>query len=118
MSDESGESAVEPARAAELIEAGAALVDVRRPVEFEGGRIAGARNVELNELAAAAESLPRERPTLLYCRGGNRSQMAAEALREAGFDAHHLAGGLQAWVAAGRELEPTGGEVVAPPPPS
>ena len=42
--------------------------------------------------------------------------MAAEALHQAGFDAHHIAGGLEAWAEAGNELEPADGAVVAPPP--
>lgn len=107
-----------PDEAAELIEGGAELIDVRHPVEFEHGRVAGARNIELNELAAAAGELPADRPVLLYCRAGNRSRMAADALSHAGFDAHHIAGGLEAWIADGHELEPAGGEIVAPPPPS
>jgi len=107
-----------PAEAAELIAAGTQLVDVRRPYEFEAGRIAGARNIEINELTAAAESISREQPLIFYCRGGNRSQMAAQAFREAGYDAHHVSGGIQAWVEAGQPLEPDGGEVRAPLPPT
>lgn len=109
---------VSPPEATELIDAGAELIDVRRPYEFEGGRIAGARNIEMNELARQADELPRDRPVLLYCRSGNRSGMAAEALRQAGFDAHHIAGGLEAWQADGRPLEPEGGEVRPPLPAS
>ena len=37
--------------------------------------------------------------------------MAAEAFREAGFDAYSIDGGLQAWVASGLELDPIDGEV-------
>ena len=49
----------EVARAAiELIDAGAVLIDVRRPYEYEGGRLAGSRNIEMNELSAAADSIP------------------------------------------------------------
>ena len=47
------ESEVPPRRAAALIEAGDAdLIDVRRPYEWEAGRIAGARHIEVNELTA------------------------------------------------------------------
>jgi rhodanese-related sulfurtransferase len=116
MSDDATDLAVDPDRATELIAGGAELVDVRRPVEFEGGHIAGARNIEMNDLARAAEELPRDRPLVLYCRSGNRSEMAAEALHQAGFDVHHIAGGLEAWAEAGNELEPADGAVVAPPP--
>jgi rhodanese-related sulfurtransferase len=107
-----------PERAAELVASGAELIDVRRPYEWEGGRLAGAQNVEMNELPAAAEEIPRDRPVVFYCRGGNRSRMAAEAFREAGYDAHTIGGGITAWVADGRPLEPEDGEVRAPLPAS
>ena len=44
--------------------------------------------------------------------------MAAQAFREAGYDAHSIAGGIEAWATAGRPLEPEDGEVRKPPPPS
>jgi rhodanese-related sulfurtransferase len=105
-------------RGEELAGAGAEIVDVRRPYEYEAGHLAGAANIEMNELTAAAESLPRDRPILFYCRTGNRSGMAAAAFREAGYDAYHLADGITGWAEAGKPLEPEGGEVVAPLPPS
>ena len=113
---EAGE--LSPAEAAALIEAGAELIDVRRPYEFEGGRIPGARNIDMNELAAHADELPRDRPVIFYCRSGNRSGMAVAAFSEAGYDAHNIAGGLEAWRADGRPLEPEGGEVRPPLPAS
>jgi rhodanese-related sulfurtransferase len=112
------ETQVPPERAAELIEAGAQVIDVRRASEWDGGRIAGARNIEMNELTAAADSIERGRVVLFYCRGGGRSSMAAEAFREAGFEAYSVTGGLEAWAAGGRPLEPEDGEVRVPPPPS
>ncbi len=52
---------------------------------------------------------------LFYCRSGNRSAMAADAFRQAGYEAHNLAGGIEAWVADSRPLEPEGGEVAPAP---
>lgn len=119
VSDETAiETELDPERGAGLIEAGAELIDVRRPYEYEGGHLAGARNVEINELSAAADSIARDRPVLFCCRTGDRSGMAAQAFREAGYDAYNLAGGVVAWVGEGRPLEPGGGEVVQPLPPS
>lgn len=112
------ELALSPDRAVALIEAGAEVIDVRRPDEWEGGRLPGARNIEMNELSAASESLPRDRPILLYCRRGNRSQMAAEAFRGAGYDARTIAGGIEAWAAGGRPLEPAQAAVRPPLPAS
>jgi len=107
-----------PERAAELVAAGAELIDVRRTYEWDGGRLAGARNIEMNELVAAAEDIARDRPVIFYCRSGDRSRMAADAFHEAGYDAHTISGGITAWVAEGRPLEPDDGEVRAPLPAS
>ncbi len=111
MPETEAETHLPPDRAVELIEAGAELIDVRRDYEWEGGRIAGARHVEMNELSAQADSLARERPLIFYCRGGSRSAMAVEAFRQAGFEAFNIEGGLTAWVAAGRPLDPADGVV-------
>jgi len=110
--------AIAPGEAAELIESGATLIDVRREYEYAAGHLEGARNIEMNELTAHAEEIDRERPVVFYCRSGNRSSMAADAFQQAGYDAHNLAGGIAAWSDAGRPLEPADGEVVVPLPPS
>ncbi|MEK6252022.1 MAG: rhodanese-like domain-containing protein [Actinomycetota bacterium] len=101
-----------PERLAEMLEADdVELIDVRRPHEWEAGRIPGARRVEVNDLPALADELDRERPVVLYCRSGSRSELAADALRAGGFDAHALAGGISAWAEEGRPLDPEGGYV-------
>ena len=89
------------------------LVDVREPYEFEAGRIAGARHVELGRLGEQAGELDAGRPIVFYCRLGARSAMAAQAFRRAGFDAWSMAGGLEAWAQEGRALEPEDGTVAA-----
>jgi rhodanese-related sulfurtransferase len=107
-----------PERVAKLLGDGAEAIDVRRSYEFDAGRLPGARNIEMNQLSAASESIPKDRVVVFYCRGGNRSGMAAQAFREAGWDAYNLAGGIAAWAEGGRPLEPEGGEVRAPLPAS
>ena len=120
MADEPAatQTELDPKRVAELIDEGAEIIDVRRPYEFEGGRIAGARNIEMNALTASAEEIPRDRPVVFICRSGNRSGMARDAFREAGYDAYNMAGGMQAWTEAGMALEPPDGEVRGPLPAS
>jgi rhodanese-related sulfurtransferase len=108
---------IEPARTAELIDASEAeLIDVRRPDEWEAGRIEGARRIDLNELTGQAESIARDRPVIFYCRSGSRSALAAAAFRAAGWDAYNLAGGLHAWVEHGLPLDPADGDVADPRP--
>ena len=87
------------------------LVDVRETYEHEAGRIAGARHVELERLAANAETLDRDRPLVFYCRLGARSGMAANAFRRAGYDAYSMDGGISAWDERGLPLEPEDGTV-------
>lgn len=108
---------VDAAALAEMISAGdVEVVDVRRDYEYEAGHIPGARHVEMNDLTANAESLPKDRPVVFYCRSGNRSGMAAEAFGQAGFDAHNVAGGIMAWVDLENPLEPADGTVAEPRP--
>ncbi len=87
------------------------LVDVREPYEREAGHIAGSRHVEMERLASNADSLPRDRPVVFYCRLGARSGLAANAFRRAGFDAYSMVGGIQAWHDAGHPLAPEDGHV-------
>ena len=103
---------VTPQQVAELWAKGTIqLIDVRQAYEFKAGRIAGARHLELVQLAAKADSIEADRPVVFYCRSGARSGMATDAFAQAGFDAHNMVGGLLAWEAAGLALEPDGGYV-------
>jgi rhodanese-related sulfurtransferase len=112
LSEESKIAPLPPARVEEMIEEDEAeLIDVRKQHEWEAGRIPGARHVELNELPDHAAELEGGKPLIIYCHGGSRSAMAAEALRTAGIEAHSLEGGIDAWVTAGKPLEPEGGHV-------
>ena len=101
-----------PEQLAEMLDSGQPdLIDVRREHEWEAGHIPGARRVEVNDLPAEAEKLDRDRPVVLYCRSGSRSELAADGLRAGGFDAQALAGGISAWAEEGRALDPDDGYV-------
>ena len=102
---------VTPERAKELLDRGeAVVVDVREPYEREAGHIEGSRHVELERVASQAATLPKDQPVVFQCRLGARSAMAAQAFRQAGYDAWSMAGGLQAWHDAGLPVA-GGGEV-------
>ena len=96
------------------------VVDVRFPNEWEAGRIDGAVHIPGDDLADRADELDRDRPVVTVCRTGERSGWAAGWLREEGFDAVSLDGGMQAWAAAGLPLPAGGGgagTVAEPEPP-
>ena len=98
--------AVDPPRAAELIEAGDVdVLDVREPDEFAAGHIGAARNVPLGSLSEQASTLDTARPLLVHCQTGPRQTMAAAALEAAGYDVRLLTGGFEAWQAAGLPTE-------------
>ena len=101
---------VDPGEAARLVEGGAVLLDVREDAEWTAGHAPGARHIALGRLAAEYLTLPTDRRLVAVCRSGHRSQMAAVALVNAGYDAVNLAGGMQAWLADGLPVvTPDGG---------
>jgi rhodanese-related sulfurtransferase len=98
-----------PARVAELIETGTAqIIDIREDHEHEAGHVAGDRHIVLPRLGDEAGSLDRNRPVVVYCRSGSRSEVAADALQASGYDAYSLEGGFVAWLEAGLPSEPDG----------
>jgi rhodanese-related sulfurtransferase len=99
------------AEAREMLAGGAQLVDVRADHEWEAGHLPGAVHIALPELPARAEEIDKDRPVILYCRGGNRSTMATVALAEAGYDAAKLSEGAVGWEEEGLPFEPEGGFV-------
>ena len=90
------------------------LVDVRHADEHEAGHIAGDRLIPFDRLKDEVDTLDRDRPVLLYCRSGERSGSAADALRASGWEANSIEGGLLDWVEQGLPIEPEGGRVVTP----
>jgi rhodanese-related sulfurtransferase len=91
------------------------LVDVREANEYAFERIHGALLYPLSTFDPT--TLPTEgRRLVLHCAGGRRSLMAAHKLQSAGHhQVTHLAGGLQAWKAAGLpviSIDPQTGRVI------
>jgi rhodanese-related sulfurtransferase len=99
------------AEAREMLADDAQLVDVRADHEWEAGHLPGAVHIALPDLPARIEEIDKDRPVIIYCRGGNRSTMAAGALAEAGYDVAKLAEGAVGWEEEGLQFEPEGGYV-------
>lgn len=75
------------------------LVDVRTAPEFAAGHVKGALNLPVMALASRLDALGLDpaRPVVAICLSGHRSVPAVRLLRQRGFDAVHLAGGMMAW---------------------
>ena len=84
-----------------LIEAGALMVDVREPDEWQAGHAPEALPLPMGQVLAHRGDLPHDRRIVVICRSGGRSAAVTESLRAWGFDAINLSGGMCAWAAAG-----------------
>lgn len=93
--------AISPSEAQQRLEDGAVILDVREPDEWDSGHAPGAMWIPLGDLAARQDEVVADRPIVVVCRSGGRSARATAALLQAGYDATNLAGGMQAWAAAG-----------------
>ena len=93
---------IEPFEAAEEINGGnVVLIDTREPHEWDESRIEGAKLVPPATVAEGVPELVPDRSArlILYCRVGNRSARAADALKsELGYEnVASIAGGIEAW---------------------
>ena len=90
------------AQAAAGREAGAFILDVREPDEWDEFHIPGATLIPLGQLAARADEVPSGREIIVVCRSGNRSAEGREILLAAGFEqVTSMTGGMLDWQAAG-----------------
>ena len=85
---------------------GVLLVDVRGSTERAIARIPGAQAIHLDEFRSgeAVPKIPFDRPVVMMCKMGTRSEEASRILLGAGHpDVRNLAGGVLAWV---RDVDP------------
>lgn len=86
------------------------LLDVREPDEYHAGHLAGAINVPRGvlefRLSGDATLGDTGRQVLLYCKTSGRAALAARVMQDMGFvQVQSLAGGFDAWVAAGLPVD-------------
>ena len=85
------------------------LLDVRTKSEHRSGHLKGSLNAPISSLARLLPGLKldKSRPVVAICLSAHRSIPAVRILKDAGFEAVQLAGGMQSWRAA-RLPEETG----------
>ncbi len=107
---------IDPATLRSWIERGEAVViDVREPDEHAAERIAGARLVPLSKFDAARVPGENGKRLVLHCKSGRRAAEAIARLDAAGrAGGLSLAGGIDAWKAAGLPVERAAGRVPIP----
>jgi rhodanese-related sulfurtransferase len=92
---------VTPEEARRLAEEGALLLDVREAEEWVAGHAPDASHLPMSALSDRAAEIPQDRVVVCVCRVGGRSAAVTDALAQAGWEAINLAGGMEAWAAAG-----------------
>jgi molybdopterin/thiamine biosynthesis adenylyltransferase/rhodanese-related sulfurtransferase len=76
------------------------LLDVREAWEWSVGNLGplGAHHLPLGDMDRRMDEIPRDRPVLVYCRTGIRSETAVRRLLESGYkEVAHIEGGIVAW---------------------
>jgi hydroxyacylglutathione hydrolase len=92
--------------ASRLRDGGISVLDVRREGEFLAGHIAGADWHPLDRMKAVLPEIRRDVPLAVHCKGGYRSTIACSLLKRSGYhNVVDVAGGFDAWVAAGLPVE-------------
>jgi phage shock protein E len=84
-----------------LMNEGAQILDVRSPVEFQGGHINGAVNIPLQMLRSNLAKIKKDKPVITCCASGMRSASAKNMLEGAGYTRVYNGGG---WMALQKKL--------------
>lgn len=88
----------------------AVLLDVREDDEWAAGHAEHAQHLPATQLMARYGEVPADTEVHVICRTGGRSARVAAWLNDNGFDAVNVAGGMSAWVDAGRPIVSESGE--------
>ena len=78
----------------------AVILDVREQDEYDAGHIPGAMLLTvgtINEETAASVIPEKDTVVLVYCRSGNRSKTASQALADLGYTQIYEFGGIKDW---------------------
>jgi len=94
------------AEAKEMMNDGAAVIDVREPHEYNGGHVPNAALIPVNSVFARREELPKDQDVIFVCQVGQRSALACEMAAASGLTRiFNLEGGTDAWVGAGEPVD-------------
>ena len=82
------------------------LVDVRTTMEYMQGHVPNAINIPLNELHRRIAEVTSDKPVVVICASGNRSQEGSAILAAAAYpEVYNLQGGTMIWMMNGQPLE-------------
>lgn len=85
----------------------AIYLDVREPNEWNLGHLPKAMHIPRGTLETKVEQvIPRDANVVIYCAGGNRSALAADTMKQMGYEnVSSMAGGWRSWIEAEGPVE-------------
>ena len=92
-------------KAYEMYKSGTFLLDVRTQEEWDEYHVPNATLIPLDQLPNRLSEVPKDKEIVVICRSGNRSQEGRDILRQAGYDATSVTGGVKEWYAKGYPIE-------------
>ncbi len=84
------------------------ILDVRTPREWNSGVVQNSILINLydREFEQKVSQLSKDKPVVIICRSGNRSNSAMRAMADMGFtDLYNVRGGINSWNRAGYEIK-------------
>jgi NADPH-dependent 2,4-dienoyl-CoA reductase/sulfur reductase-like enzyme/rhodanese-related sulfurtransferase len=72
------------------------LFDVRTRVEFKMGNLENSINIYVNDIRKKLDKFDKSKPVYIYCTVGFRGYIAVRILRNLGYEAYNILGGIEA----------------------
>jgi rhodanese-related sulfurtransferase len=98
---------IEPKQLKARLDAGEdiVIVDVREDWELRQSKVARAMHIPMDDIPAALDRIPKDKPVVIMCHVGERSAQVVYWLRYKGYtNVYSLEGGISRWA---REVDPS-----------
>jgi len=83
----------------------AQVIDIRGVSEFNSGHIAGATNVFVGTLLQNLDKVPKDKPVIIHCQGGDRAAIGYSLLVKEGYtNVSNYSPGINEWIKEGQAL--------------
>jgi hydroxyacylglutathione hydrolase len=83
----------------------AEVIDLRGVAEFNSGHIAGAKNVFVGTLLQNLAKVPKDKPVIIHCQGGDRAAIGYSLLAKEGYtNVSNYSPGMNEWIKEGQAL--------------
>mgnify|MGYP000583461693 FL=1 len=83
----------------------AEVIDLRGVAEYNSGHIAGAKNVFVGTLLQNLDKVPKDKPVIIHCQGGDRAAIGYSLLVKEGYtNVSNYSPGMNEWMKEGQAV--------------